>query len=295
MNEILIKKPKFVIGIGSQRAGSTLLHSLMDESTDIFMHPVKELHFFDTLFEIRPRTALVDYSLNQIQREINHLVKKQTYEFIDKRYKCYLRTNNILAFNNIAKIDYLDLYRPCISSSNFLGEITPEYMLLTEPQIEIMRNIIGSDAVIILLCRNPVDRIISAVKLVNSYNNLGMTDSQASNWLKDNIDNDSNWIKNQDKFNDYENTEKRFLKYFSNTIVLSYEKLISQPDVVAKLLEERIGTNVALKDFVDGISIRKNSLGRSFDLNSDLKNILKLRYTDSAEFVLSICANINRT
>lgn len=35
---------KFVIGIGSQRAGSTLLHKILDECTNIFIHPVKELH-----------------------------------------------------------------------------------------------------------------------------------------------------------------------------------------------------------------------------------------------------------
>ncbi len=44
---------KFVIGIGSQRAGTTLLHTILSECTPVFMHPLKELHYFDTLFDTR--------------------------------------------------------------------------------------------------------------------------------------------------------------------------------------------------------------------------------------------------
>ena len=44
---------RFVLGIGSQRAGSTLLHHCLDVASDVFMHPLKELHYFDTLHGVR--------------------------------------------------------------------------------------------------------------------------------------------------------------------------------------------------------------------------------------------------
>jgi hypothetical protein len=34
---------RFVLGIGSQRAGSTLMHHALEASTDVFIHPLKEL------------------------------------------------------------------------------------------------------------------------------------------------------------------------------------------------------------------------------------------------------------
>ena len=88
---------RFVIGIGSQRAGSTLLHNLLDESTSIFMHPLKELHYFDSLFHVRAREALVAFSRRQLDRQLDEIIAATQYGFIDKSYKCLLRTNRILA------------------------------------------------------------------------------------------------------------------------------------------------------------------------------------------------------
>ena len=65
---------RFIIGIGSQRAASTLLHTLLSDSSDAFMHPVKELHYFDTLFGVRPQEALTEFSTRQLMREVDHIV-----------------------------------------------------------------------------------------------------------------------------------------------------------------------------------------------------------------------------
>lgn len=86
---------RFVIGIGSQRAGSTLLHNLLDESTSIFMHPLKELHYFDSLFHVRAPQALVAFSRRQLDRQLDEIIAATQYGFIDKSYKCLLRTNRI--------------------------------------------------------------------------------------------------------------------------------------------------------------------------------------------------------
>ena len=84
---------RFVIGIGSQRAGSTLLHRILEQCTDIFMHPVKELHYYDTLFEVRGARALRVFSKRQLDREWARLVSEDTHAYIDEKYRCYLNTN----------------------------------------------------------------------------------------------------------------------------------------------------------------------------------------------------------
>ena len=78
---------KFVIGIGSQRAGSTLLYTILEQCTPIYMHPVKELHYFDTLFNVRNPSVLHKFSVHQLHRDIDKIVKSKDLAFVDARYK----------------------------------------------------------------------------------------------------------------------------------------------------------------------------------------------------------------
>ena len=66
-------KNNFVIGIGSQRAGSTLLHKILDSCTDIFMHPIKELHYYDTLFDVRKDEFLKKFISNESSLVLNEI------------------------------------------------------------------------------------------------------------------------------------------------------------------------------------------------------------------------------
>ena len=158
---------KFIIGIGSQRAGSTLLHRILNECyTELFMHPVKELHYFDSYYKIRPREALKIFS----KRQLEILERKNRNKInLNKREQCELRTNEILAEKKIEDIEYIDLYRPCLMHYRYFGEITPEYMLLNKKQIEFMKKKLNNNLYIILMIRNPIKRFISAFKLHQSY------------------------------------------------------------------------------------------------------------------------------
>ena len=80
---------KFVIGIGSQRAGSTLLYTILEQCTPIYMNPVKELHYFDTLFGVRHPNVLQKFSTNQLNQDIEHIVKAKELNFINRRFKNY--------------------------------------------------------------------------------------------------------------------------------------------------------------------------------------------------------------
>ena len=59
-----------------------------------------------------------------------------------------------------------------------VGESTPEYMLFSVEQLRKMKEIVGEDASFILVCRNPVRRLLSAAKLVSDYHGLNMSNDQ---------------------------------------------------------------------------------------------------------------------
>jgi hypothetical protein len=278
---------RFVIGIGSQRAASTLLHRLIGESTDVFMHPVKELHYFDTLFGVRSQEALTDFSLRQLGREVDRVVAATDYKFIGRRYKCFLRTTKILATTPVEKIDYLDLYRPFLQERSILGEVTPEYMLFDEVQVERMQSVVGEDASIILMCRNPVDRLLSAAKLFNTYNNLRMDETQLGTWLKRMIDENSPWIQAQDRYNDYECAIRVYSAAFPRFLALSYEQLIDAPAAAAERIESTCDIAIDQRKFCDGLSTVSNSLGEQAPADRALAGGLAARYRRQAEFLQS--------
>lgn len=276
---------RFVIGIGSQRAASTLLHRLIGESTDVFMHPVKELHYFDTLFGVRSQQALTDFSLRQLSREVERIVAATDYKFIGRRYKCFLRTTKILASQPVENIDYLDLYRPFLKERAVLGEVTPEYMLFDEEQAARMRAVLGEDATIILMCRNPVDRLLSAAKLFNTYNNLRMDDAQVGAWLQRMIEENSSWIQVQDRYNDYERAIRVYSAAFPRFLALSYEQLIDDPDRAAKRIAKVCGTPVDQRKFSEGLATVSNSLGDRSPPDTAIVALLSQRYRNQTEFL----------
>ena len=277
---------RFVIGIGSQRAGSTLLHHLLEASTNVFMHPVKELHYFDTLYGVRAKEALKDYSLLLMVREVGKIINAKDFSFLTKnRYKCYLRANKILATVDIEKIDYLDLFRPCLMGANLLGEVTPEYMLLDEPAIEKMKGVIGEDAAIILICRNPVKRILSTVKLMNTYHNLKMDDAAAGAWLKRMMDENNSWMMAQDKYNDYQTTIERYSRHFPHFIAISYDQMITEPTETAAKLTKVLDVQINTEVFKNEAGKVFNSLGSDFVINSESIEQLLARYQDSQQFL----------
>jgi hypothetical protein len=279
-------KHRFVIGIGSQRAGSTLLHHLLEASTNVFMHPVKELHYFDTLYGVRAKEALKDYSQRQMAREVEKIVNAKDLSFLTKkRYKCYLRSNKVLATNAIEKINYIDLFRPCLMNNKLLGEVTPEYMLLDDAAIERMKAVVGENAAVILICRNPVKRILSAVKLMNSYNNLKLNDDTAGIWLERMLAENNAWMIAQDKYNDYQTTIERYSRHFPHFIAISYDQMILEPIQTAKKLADVLAIQVNAEIFKRETGKVINNLGNDFTLSPSYIEQLKTRYQTSQQFL----------
>ncbi|APB98188.1 sulfotransferase [Polynucleobacter asymbioticus] len=276
---------KFVIGIGSQRAGSTLLHRLLKESTNIYMHPLKELHYFDTKYKVRGIKALQNFSRAQLFREINLLVNRSGSIELNKDQKAYLRANSLLAFKDIGRIEYLDLYRPNIADNEILGEITPEYMLLPEVGIVDLQNTVGKDATILLICRNPVKRFISSVKLLINYHDLKSSHEEIEGDIIKRLEESDGWLSAQDKFNDYQVAIEKFKKHFDNLVVINYDNFINNPSIIFEQLRNSLRTNIDENVFNSLLEQKINTLGAEFNPGSRLSSILKNRYSKSSEFI----------
>ena len=280
---------KFIIGIGSQRAGSTLVHKILDECTPIFMHPVKELHYYDTLFNVRNESVLKEFSNKQINHILERVVTASNYDFIDKKFKCYIRANKILSNCPINKIDYIDLYRPCIAENNgLLGEVTPEYMILPEEAIIKMRDDLGKDTKIILLAREPVARFISAFKLLKLYGNQKYDMANFEKDLEETMKSMPGWMQQQDELNDYESSLNQYRQYFNNVLFLSFEQLVSTPETVYTKLSEFLQVDINKERYLNVLSAKVNDLGDAREISPEIYEILDERYSDSKKFLNNI-------
>ena len=281
-----MKKPQFVIGIGSQRAGSTLLHKVLDECTDIFMHPVKELHYFDTLFDVRHQDVLTKYSKRQLDRELDRVITSKEHDYLkSKKYKCYLRTNKILAANKIEDVDYLDLYRPCIMGNNIIGEITPEYMILSEDGIKKLADVVGKDAHIIMIARNPVQRFISAFKLLKAYNNQSVSNEEFDGELRNVLEHSIKWVEQQDLLNDYQKAFENYQKYFSNVLFLSYDNIIGEVDKTHEQLTSFLNLEIDKEKYTKMLGHRVNAIGETGSVSKATLDILTNKYKLQIEFL----------
>ncbi|MDD5275475.1 MAG: sulfotransferase [Methylovulum sp.] len=275
---------KFVIGIGSQRAGSTLLHRVLDQCSPIYMNPVKELHYFDTLFGVRNENVLRHFSANQLNREVEQIVKAKDFGFITKRYKNELRANFLLATKKIHNINYIELYRPCVQGHKLLGEITPEYMILPEKGISKMRDVVGEDAKIILLARNPAKRFVSAFKLLM----LGIPHSDMAVFEEQMLATLSvggEWLTVQDAFNDYEKALGNYQKQFKSVLMLSYDELFSAVDETAEKLSDFLEIKLALPHYKKIVGTKVNALDETRDLSNETLALLEARYAEQQAYL----------
>lgn len=276
---------KFVIGIGSQRAGSTLLHRVLDQCSPIYMNPVKELHYFDTLFGVRNPAVLHRFSVNQLNKDIDRIVKAKDLAFLNKRYKNSLRTNFLLSTKKVQNIEYIDLFRPCVHGNKILGEITPEYMILPKEGIQKMRETVGEDAKILLLARNPVKRFVSAFKLLM----YGIPDSDKSLFEEEMLKllktPNSEWLKVQDALNDYELALSNYQREFKQVLMLSYDELFGSVEGTAEELSDFLEIKLSLPNYKKIVGTKINALDETKDLSEETLSLLRTRYAENQAYL----------
>ena len=221
---------KIIIGVGSQRAGSSFLWRLLGLHPQIKMHPVKELHYFDTLYGIRPEEKLRVFSKKSLALEIDKLCQTKEFGFINPDWQCHLKTHFHFFTTPIEKINYLDLFSGLGEDEGvkFLGESTPEYMLLQDAQISRMRELVG-DARIVLMCRNPIKRTISAFRLRLGGGEDEVLPEERERFFLSLLTGNRLWIRTQREFGNYKLAFEKYSKCFSNVLLLPYDDIIDNP------------------------------------------------------------------
>jgi hypothetical protein len=170
------------IGIGAQRTGSTWLYRCLSKHPEIWMPPIKEIHFFDWL----------DNPTKFSRR------KKKYFRDLRKRYKFYKLPRSEKKKNRpnlrwdmnyfLSRRDiqwYSSLFYQGVNK--ITGEITPEYMMLTKKMVEDIYTY-NPKLKIIFIMRDPIDRVWSAtikhLAKMNKRDALEISDEEFLKFIK---------------------------------------------------------------------------------------------------------------
>jgi len=142
----------FFVCIGAQKAGTTWLARMLARHPDLFMTPVKEIHYFDHIAGITRH--LSDRRRRARRRKHYQRLWTQWHRWPELRgqgpwYRGYMS-------NPIDDRWYASLFnqrRGC----RFAGEATPEYALIGEEGFAHMKRL-SPDMRVLYILRNPVER-----------------------------------------------------------------------------------------------------------------------------------------
>ena len=135
--------PNF-IGIGAPRAGTTWLYSILKTHPDIWLPPLKELHYFDV---IDPTVQRSSFKKKHIFSRLKHNIAFLTKPFWMKMFPDYVNKIKIdvifdskYIFGKFGDEWYKSLFNKKYQKNKLTGEITPSYCLLSEKYIKYITN-----------------------------------------------------------------------------------------------------------------------------------------------------------
>lgn len=159
--------PLSFMGIGAQKAGTTWLWQVLKGHPDVWMPPIKEIHYFDR----DPEYPLGGIWLSEpylIRRLLDRQLRERTIGGVRWALSC-LRRGDQDTFTWLLRYFlgtyndswYCSLFRS--GEGKLVGEITPDYSILSKPDVLRIRQLFPSLKVIFIL-RNPIDRAWSHVR-----------------------------------------------------------------------------------------------------------------------------------
>ena len=146
------KIERYFVCIGAQKAGTTWLARVLSRHDQVFVTPVKEIHYFDHITGLtshlsarKRRSRYRKYH----QRMWTQWHRWRHYRSQKSWYQAYMRPELDDAW-------YASLFEER-SGKKVAGEVTPEYALIGEAGFRHLASL-ASDARVIFIMRNPVTR-----------------------------------------------------------------------------------------------------------------------------------------
>lgn len=150
-----LSKPNFIC-IGAQKAGTTWLSQMIERHPDVWIPPVKELHYFDYVH--LKEMNIPKRRLESLKSAIDRKVTKRN---VSIKHLNYL--SKLALTENYDDEYYLSLFD--MADKNVIGEFTPNYSMLPVNGVKHIKSLLGSVKIIFIM-RNPIQRAWSFARML---------------------------------------------------------------------------------------------------------------------------------
>ncbi|MEB3359466.1 MAG: sulfotransferase domain-containing protein [Synechococcales bacterium] len=153
--------PHFIC-IGAQRAGTTWLYETLSRHPEIFLPPIKELHYFDSIDPDAPIGYRFHERGYRLRRKAKTFARSLTTILTGRAHHPGILLDFWRHyFLGDGSIDwYQRLFQTAARAGKVTGEITPAYALLSPPYIARLQQL-NPQLKLIYILRNPIDRAFS--------------------------------------------------------------------------------------------------------------------------------------
>lgn len=159
-----MNKPDF-IGVGTERAGTSWVFSMLAHHPDVWVPPLKELHFLDTIDESVPshNPRYKWHLTSRIKQKLAPLLKwEHRPEFYKNNFWEYLLWDYYYFTKKMDFDWYLRLFSETFTKGRLCGEYTPAYCNINEQYIEQLLRI-NPNMKFLMIVRNPYDQLRSSI------------------------------------------------------------------------------------------------------------------------------------
>ncbi|HHB83550.1 MAG TPA: sulfotransferase [Devosia sp.] len=139
----------FLLGVGAQKAGTSWLYRYLRAHPEIYMSPIKEMHFFGN------RNSDKCWPMPYFRKKLRMRQK------LNPEKNLSALTDRIEMKDDISK--YIDFFQSRLKEQTVFGEITPLYCALDVTELKYIKSRFPSTKVIFIL-RNPADRLWSQMR-----------------------------------------------------------------------------------------------------------------------------------
>lgn len=153
----------YFIGIGVAKAGTSWLGEYFKTHPEICFSPVKEIHYFDSLF-LNNLEKIATKRIRSIQNKTSKLkIETKQSTLFSLQQNCFLIQ---MLSTPSAYHKYFDWLKK--KEEKICGEITPEYSLLGLKGFKSIKKLLNNPKIILIL-RNPVERQWSQVRFHGKF------------------------------------------------------------------------------------------------------------------------------
>jgi hypothetical protein len=253
------------IGIGSQKSGTSWLFKQFEQSNQIDLPPIKELHYFDRSESYPSPNFLSQTKLTSRLFNLKWLAKALLKIKDEEENKLWYKK---WFFSDYTDDWYLSLFKDIKKCK---GEITPAYAILKEEDVAKMSKLLGRDTKIIFMLRHPVERAWSSYKYTNKIKEYTSDDFEHA---KAYMQSEYQVLRSQ-----YLQTIKLYNRYFNSICIGFFDAVIDKPtELLTEIFDYlELDTN-EIKKFVD-LKKRVNS-SKQISIPEEIQGLLDVMYTD---------------